>query len=129
MTKILFKKTNSNKNFLIIDAGMNDFMRPALYSAQHNIETLFQKSSKKNKFDIVGPICETSDIMAKDVMIDKEISSNSFLFISQTGAYGSVMSSNYNSRNSITELLVEGNKVRLIKRKVGIKEMLKFEKF
>ena len=129
VTKILFKKTNSNKNFLIIDAGMNDFMRPALYSAQHNIETLFQKSSKKNKFDIVGPICETSDIMAKNVMIDKNIGSNSFLFISQTGAYGSVMSSNYNSRNSITELLVEGNKVRLIKRKVGIKEMLKFEKF
>ena len=62
-------------------------------------------------------------------MIDKNIGSNSFLFISQTGAYGSVMSSNYNSRNSITELLVEGNKVRVIKRKVGIKEMLKFEKF
>ena len=109
VSKILYIKETEDKIFVVIDAGMNDFMRPALYGATHEILPILQSETKKNKvIEFVGPICETSD---KFLTLDsfQNINEGDFIAISNTGAYGSSMSSNYNVRPNIAEILINKN--------------------
>ena len=129
ITKVLYRKITENKKFLIVDAGMNDFIRPALYDAKHIIKPV-NNSKKINKdvYEVVGPICETADILIKNAFLDKNIKQDDYLFINNVGAYGAVMSSNYNSKDIANEVLVNKNKFSLIKEKIKTEDFLKFEK-
>ncbi len=129
ITKVLYRKITESKKFLIVDAGMNDFIRPALYDAKHLIKPV-NNSKKINKdvYEVVGPICETADILIKNAFLDKNIKQDDYLFINNVGAYGAVMSSNYNSKDIANEVLVNKNKFSLIKEKIKTEDFLKFEK-
>ena len=119
VTKILHIKKSDIKNFVIVDAGMNDFIRPTLYGAHHNIIPLKEPGKLGNlKCDIVGPVCETGDFFAKDVDL-KDVDEDDFLAICSTGAYGSVQSSNYNTRASIDELLINNGEYEIIRQRIN----------
>jgi diaminopimelate decarboxylase len=119
VTKILHIKKSDIKNFVIVDAGMNDFIRPTLYGAHHNIIPLKEPGKSENlKCDIVGPVCETGDFFAKDIDL-KDINEDDFLAICSTGAYGSVQSSNYNTRASIDELLINKGEYEIIRKRIN----------
>jgi len=117
VTKVEYIKAAAAKNFAIVDAGMNDLMRPALYGSKHKIIVVKQLGStgSTSSYDIVGPICETADCFAKDQTLT--LSQGDLLAITNTGAYGSSMSSNYNSRGRCAEVLVAGDQVRLIRQR------------
>ena len=109
ITKVIRIKSGKNKDFLIVDAGMNNLLRPSLYSSKHSIFPV-KSGNKKIKYDVVGPICETSDIFRKSYLLSKQ-ERNDFIIICSVGAYGSSMSSDYNLRGFAKEILVEGNKI------------------
>ena len=130
VTKILYKKHSDNKNFIIVDAGMNDFLRPALYDAKHPVKQLKlkEKKEKDEYFDVVGPICETADIIGENTKLNTGIKKGDFLFVDKVGAYGSTMSSTYNSRGLIPEVLVSKDQFFEIRKKMQEYEFLKLEK-
>ena len=105
ITKVLFTKHTPHKKFVIVDAGFTDLVRPALYGAYHDIENLSNKSSEAKKCDIVGPICESSDVFAKDRQLSPA-KRGDLLAIHSAGAYGEVMASSYNARDLIQGHLV-----------------------
>ena len=105
ITKIVTTKQNGGLNYLITDAGMNTFIRPSLYKATHKIEAINCLSNTKIEYTIAGPICESSDVLAKNVVLPQQ-NRGDYLIIHDTGAYGAVMASNYNSRGLPTEILV-----------------------
>ena len=105
ITKVLFEKSTSNKKFAIVDAGFTDLIRPALYGAYHCIENL-SSDKELEKYDVVGPICESSDVFAKDIMLP-QTHRGDFLAIRSAGAYGEVMASTYNARPLIKGYLIE----------------------
>ena len=113
ITKILNIKKNGGINFIITDAGMHTLIRPAMYNSVHQIDALDQSSNKKINYTIAGPICESSDILAKDIVLSEQ-KENNFLFIHDTGAYGAAMASNYNSRGLPNELLINEDKYSII---------------
>ena len=124
ITKILMTKDNGGVNFLITDAGMNTFIRPAMYNAKHRIEAINNLNEKNIKYTVAGPICESSDIIAKDIFLPEQ-QINDYLIIHDTGAYGAVMSSNYNSRGIPSEILVNKNKFCIIYKQESITEIIK----
>ena len=130
VTKVLYKKTIGNKNFLIIDAGMNDLMRPALYDAKHSIKPLEKKNKDQitKTFEVVGTICETADVMVKGAKVYKSVKKGDFYFIDKTGAYGHVMSSSYNSKSIASEVMINKNDYTEIKKRINTEDLLKFEK-
>jgi diaminopimelate decarboxylase len=101
---------------------MNDLIRPALYSAHHNILAL-QKNLKNEKADVVGPICESGDFLAKDRLIPK-VKEGDYLAVMGSGAYGFSMSSNYNSRPRAAEVMVKGNKVSVIRKRESYEDLV-----
>ena len=105
VTSIINTKQNGGINYLIVDAGMNTLIRPAMYNAYHNIETINNKSDTSIVYTVAGPICESSDIFIKDISLAKQ-NIGDILVINNTGAYGKVMASTYNSRPLPTEILV-----------------------
>ena len=109
LSKVVRLKKGEKKTFLIIDAGMNNLIRPSLYNAEHQIFPVRKKKIKK-KFDIVGPVCESSDVFRKD-FVTSELKQNNLIIISSVGAYGSCMSSGYNLRENAMEILIEGKKI------------------
>ena len=119
ITKIIYLKKTESKNFLIVDGAMNDFIRPTLYNASHNIEPLVRSNEKIKKYDIVGPICETGDYFAKDLELNPP-KEGQYLAIFSTGAYGSVMSSSYNSRPPAGEVLVYKGKIHQLRKQETI---------
>ena len=124
ISKIQFIKKGANKNFIILDAGMNDFMRPALYEAFHKIIPISRKSSKmKGKIEFVGPICETTCKFGVYKNYPK-INENEFVAITNVGAYGSSLSSNYNTRPLIAEILINKNKLRYIRKKQNLLKLI-----
>ncbi len=130
VTKVLYNKITKTKNFLIVDLGMNDFLRPALYSAKHDLKMLKNTNLKGvANYDVVGPICESSDIIADDVVLPEKINKGDYLVIFTAGAYGAVMSSNYNTRGIIAEILIKDNKYSIIRRRQNTDELIKLEKF
>tara|TARA_Y100000991_G_C21950307_1_gene339457 strand:- start:147 stop:1370 length:1224 start_codon:yes stop_codon:yes gene_type:complete len=108
LSRVIRVKRGENKNFVIIDAGMNNFIRPSLYNSNHAIFPV-KKNKRKKKYDVVGPICESSDVFKKNFSIS-ELKQNDLVIISSTGAYGSCMASNYNLREEAKEVLIEGKK-------------------
>lgn len=128
ITKVLYKKKSNDKNFLIVDAGMNDILRPSLYGAYHKVTKSIESSKNKQVYDVVGPICETGDVISYNTKLyDVKLGEN--LIIHSAGAYGSVMSSNYNSRPKVPEVLVSGQKSILIRKKETIDQILENEVF
>ena len=124
ISKIQFIKKGANKNFIILDAGMNDFMRPALYEAFHKIIPISKKSSRmKGKIEFVGPICETTCKFGVYKNYPK-INENEFVAITNVGAYGSSLSSNYNTRPLIAEILINKNKLRYIRKKQNLLKLI-----
>jgi len=124
ISKIQFIKKGANKDFIILDAGMNDFMRPALYEAFHKIIPISKKSSRmKGKIEFVGPICETTCKFGVYKNYPK-INENEFVAITNVGAYGSSLSSNYNTRPLIAEILINKNKLRYIRKKQNLLKLI-----
>jgi diaminopimelate decarboxylase len=113
ITRVEYIKNNQDKYFAIVDAAMNDLIRPALYSAWQDIIPInLGSKAAKNNFDIVGPICETGDFLGKDRNL--AIEANDLLAVCSSGAYGFAMTSNYNSRNRAAEVMVDGDQAHLI---------------
>ena len=123
ITKILTCKKNSTINYLITDAGMHTFLRPAMYKSIHRILP-FKKRGIKETYTIAGPICESSDILAKNIRLPKQKSGN-YLAICDTGAYGFVMASNYNSHALPSEILIFKNKFQVIRKKENFLKNIK----
>ena len=124
ISKIQFIKKGTNKNFVILDAGMNDFMRPALYEAFHKIIPISKNSSRmRGKIEFVGPICESTCKFGVYKNYAK-INENEFVAITNVGAYGSSLSSNYNTRPLIAEILINKNKLRYIRKKQNLLKLI-----
>ena len=124
ISKIQFIKKGANKNFIILDAGMNDFMRPALYEAFHKIIPISKKSSRmRGKIEFVGPICESTCKFGVYKNYPK-INENEFVAITNVGAYGSSLSSNYNTRPLVAEILINKNKLRYIRKKQNLLKLI-----
>ncbi|MDC0628131.1 diaminopimelate decarboxylase [Pelagibacteraceae bacterium] len=124
LSKIQYIKKGANKNFIILDAGMNDFMRPALYDAKHKIVPVSKIKTKiKGLIEFVGPICESTCKFGIYKNYQK-IKENDFIAITNVGAYGSSLSSNYNTRPLIAEILVNKNKLRYIRKKQNLLKLI-----
>ena len=123
LTKVQFLKPNDHKNFAIIDAGMNDLIRPSLYSAWQNIQLIEPSNAPVKTWDLVGPICETGDFLGKE----RELALEQNSVVMGSGAYGFTMSSNYNTRNKPCEILVDGDKVHVIGKRQTIDQQLENE--
>ena len=124
ISRIVFIKKNGNKNFVILDAGMNDFMRPALYNAKHNIIPVLKLKKKINgNVEFVGPICESTDTFVKYRNYSL-LNENNLVAITNVGAYGSSLSSNYNTRPLASEILVKKGKVKIIRKRQKISEII-----
>jgi diaminopimelate decarboxylase len=123
LAKVLYRKVSGSKNFLITDVGMNDLIRPTLYKAYHEIVPVRKTSSKKVKTDVVGPICESGDFVGKGRMLPV-LEQGDYLLVTYTGAYGAAMSSEYNSRPLLPEVLVDGDKTTLIRKKADYRDLL-----
>ncbi len=127
LTKVIRTKSTNYKNFLIVDAAMNNLIRPTLYNAIHSIQPLKIKSDRSSKtYDIVGPICETGDFLGIDFNL-QETKKNEVLAIMTCGAYGSVMRSNYNSRPSAAEVFIYNNKEILLRKREKIDQLLNLD--
>ena len=127
VTKVLYIKDNGMKKFMIVDGGMNDLIRPTLYDAYHEIVPLAQSKGAKQKFDVVGPICESGDFFAHDRLLPL-VKKNDLLAVISAGAYGYVMSSNYNVRPRVPEVMVRGKKFKIIKEREKFKDLLHGER-
>lgn len=127
LTKIMFVKKSDSKTFFIVDAAMNDLIRPAFYDAYHNIIPL-SKSNKTKKInaDVVGPICESGDFFAKDRLMP-DLKQNDCIAIMSAGAYGFSMASNYNSRRKPAEILIKENEYFIIRARDSMNDLIKNE--
>lgn len=139
LTKVLYQKLNSKKRFVIVDGAMNDLIRPSLYNAHHRIlvvsnkngeisnENSVQNLNEISKADVVGPICESSDFLAKNVDLP-ELKNGDLLLVKSAGAYGFSMSSNYNSRLRCAEVALENGTDRLIRRRESFEYLIALER-
>jgi diaminopimelate decarboxylase len=126
VTRVLYRKTNRRKRFLIVDAAMNDLLRPSLYGAYHEIVPAVCEVRAKEITDVVGPICETGDFFARDRELPV-VSEGELLAILDVGAYGSALGSNYNTRGRAAEVLVEGTGASVIRRRESLDDQLRIE--
>lgn len=126
LTQVQYLKEAADKNFAIVDAAMNDLMRPALYEAWHGVEVVEQKEIVANTYDIVGPVCESGDWLAKGRKL--AIAPDDFLAIMSAGAYGMAMASNYNTRGRAAEVLVDQDRVYVIRARETPEDIFALEK-
>ena len=126
LTRVLYRKKNGEKEFVIVDAAMNDLIRPALYHAHHEIIPLRKNSLPTVKADVVGPVCETGDFLARDREMANAMPGD-FLAVCTAGAYGFAQSSNYNSRPRAVEVLVEGSTYRVIRQRETYADLVRGE--
>ncbi|GMV51063.1 MAG: Diaminopimelate decarboxylase [Nitrospirae bacterium] len=128
VTKVLYTKTGETKRFLIVDAAMNDLIRPSLYDAYHDIRPLSERvaQAQKQTVDVVGPVCESGDFLAKDRALP-EMSEGDLMAVMSAGAYGFVMSSNYNSRPRVPEVLVQGGQFHVIRSRERYEDLVRGE--
>ena len=124
LTSVIYTKTNRGKRFVIVDAAMNDLLRPALYGAHHEIVPVLRGSARKfHTVDVVGPVCESGDFLARDRRL-QEVQAGELLAVLDAGAYGTAQGSNYNTRPRPAEVLVDGRRVRVIRRRETFEEMV-----
>lgn len=126
LTRVEYLKPGESKNFAIVDAAMNDLMRPALYDAYHHITTIAASSAPAQTYEVVGPVCESGDFLGHDR--DLAIAEGDYLAIHSAGAYGMSMSSNYNTRARAAEVLVDGDQVHVIREREQIADLFKLER-
>src|SRR3984885_9900797 len=126
LTSVIYRKENGGKHFLVVDAAMNDLIRPALYGAYHEIVPVIQSrasaTAKLETVDVVGPVCESGDFFARDRALPR-VEERDLLAILDAGAYGMALASNYNTRPRPPEILVRGKAVKLIKRRETVHEL------
>ena len=127
VTKVLYIKEGTAKKFAIVDAAMNDLIRPAFYESYHEILTVTQNSQDSEIVDVVGPICESGDFLAQDRELPK-LKSGDMLAVLSAGAYGFVMSSNYNTRPRVAEVLVKGSEFSVVRERETYDELLQQER-
>ncbi len=125
LTKVLYAKDGEAKRFLIVDAAMNDLIRPSLYDAYHDIKPLYENVAQgaKKTVDVVGPVCESGDFLAKDRVMP-EMNAGDLMAVMSAGAYGFVMSSNYNSRPRIPEVLVHEGQIHVIRSRESYEDLV-----
>jgi diaminopimelate decarboxylase len=123
VARVLYVKRNGKKTFVITDAAMNDLIRPALYQAYHEIVPVTPRAGKPRVVDVVGPICESGDFFAHDRKL-APVEPGDLVAILDAGAYGMAESSNYNTRLRPAEVLVEGARARLIRRRETMADLL-----
>jgi len=128
IAKVLFRKKTGRKNFVIVDSGMNDLIRPSLYEAYHHITPVTKAPTplKRVKYDIVGPVCETGDFLARDRYLPR-VNQGELLAVMGAGAYGYAMSSNYNSRPRPAEVMVDGSRYFVVKKRETYKDLVQGE--
>jgi diaminopimelate decarboxylase len=126
VTQVIHIKKAPGKTFAIIDAGMNDFMRPALYDARHRILPLKKAAGATQPFTVVGPVCETTCSFGDDIQLPADLQAGDFLAIMATGAYGSVLGSTYNMRLPAPEIMVSGDRFTLVRRRPTYEEINQF---
>ncbi|MCS5593790.1 MAG: diaminopimelate decarboxylase [Porticoccaceae bacterium] len=126
LTRVQYLKSNDHKNFAIVNAAMNDMLRPSLYQAWMDIEPISTHSDSEEKvYDVVGPVCESGDFLGKDRTLS--ISEGDYLCLFSAGSYGFVMSSNYNSRPRVAEIMVAGEQVHLIRQRETLRDLVRGE--
>ena len=126
LTRVEYLKTTPEHNFAVVDAAMNDLIRPALYSGWHDIKRVIEASNAEELFyDVVGPVCETADFLGKGRKLKLE--QDDLLATFSAGAYGFTMASNYNSRPRVVELLVDGNQIHEIRKRESIEDLMQGE--
>ncbi len=126
LTRVLYLKENGAKRFVIVDAAMNDLLRPALYQAFHRIEPVAPPRAGSAPVDVVGPVCETGDFLARDRALPA-VETGDLLAVLDAGAYGFCMSSNYNLRPRAAEALVEDRELRLVRRRETFEDLVRLE--
>jgi diaminopimelate decarboxylase len=129
VARVLYRKRNGTKEFLITDAGMNDLIRPALYGAHHEIVAVERAAVREAHnviMDVVGPVCETGDFFARDRAMP-DVHPGELIALLDTGAYAMSIASNYNSRGRAAEVLVEGKRIKLVRRRETVDDQLRFE--
>ena len=125
LTKVEYLKHTESKNFAIVDAAMNDLMRPALYDAYHDIVAVNPRDGEANVYEIVGPVCESGDFLGHDRSLN--LAEGDLLAIKSAGAYGMSMASNYNTRGRAAEVMVDGDKTYLIRQREKVADLFAFE--
>jgi len=126
LARVLYLKGNDQKSFVVVDAGMNDLLRPALYGSYHSILPVEKRSEGNLLADVVGPLCETGDFLAQDRTLPK-VRPGDLIAVMTTGAYGYVLTSNYNSRPRPAEVLVRGDQAELIRRRETQNDLMAME--
>jgi len=126
ITRVLYKKPGSAKDFIIVDAGMNDLLRPTLYNAFHAIEPVVRSEASLSVADVVGPICESGDFFAVDRNL-ADVDGGELLAVMSTGAYGFVMSSNYCSRPRVAEVMVKDRQYKVVKKRESYQDLVRGE--
>jgi diaminopimelate decarboxylase len=131
VARVLYRKQNGAKQFLITDAGMNDLIRPALYGAHHEIVPVGRgggegAAARHVVMDVVGPVCETGDFFARDRAIPP-VEAGDLVAVLDAGAYGMSLASNYNSRNRPAEVMVDGSRTKRVRRRETVKDQLRCE--
>ena len=129
LARVIYEKENGGKKFLIVDAAMNDLIRPVLYEATHAITAVRAgaSSGEARAVDVVGPVCETGDFLGRDVFLSGEMGAGEIVAVWTAGAYGFVEASNYNSRARAAEVMVEGRKFRVIRKREVIEDLWRGE--
>lgn len=125
LTEVHYLKHGGNKNFAVVDAAMNDLMRPAMYEAWHGVKTVNERTAQAKVYDVVGPVCESGDWLARDRSL--AIEPGDLLAIMSAGAYGMTMASNYNTRGRAAEVLVDGDQFRLIRKREKSSDLFALE--
>ena len=125
LTRVEYLKPGAARNFAIVDAAMNDLLRPALYGAWHPVDPVRPRSGEARQWEIVGPVCESGDFLAHDRPL--ELTPGDLLAVGAAGAYGMAMSSNYNSRPRACEVIVDDSNVHLVRRRERVDELFALE--
>ncbi|HVO13357.1 MAG TPA: diaminopimelate decarboxylase [Vicinamibacteria bacterium] len=126
LTRVLYVKEGVARRFVVVDAGMNDLLRPALYDAYHRVEPVRERGRPQELVDVVGPVCETSDFLARRRELERA-EPGELLAVREAGAYGFAMASNYNMRPRAAEVLVEDGRARLVRRRETFEDLVRTE--
>jgi diaminopimelate decarboxylase len=127
LTRVEYLKHGADKNFAVVDAGMNDLLRPALYDAWHEVLPVTRRDTPARRYDVVGPVCESADFLARERALS--VAAGDLLAVMSAGAYGMTMSSNYNSRPRPPEVMVDGATTWLVRERESTGSLFASERF
>src|SRR5690606_33892826 len=126
LCRVIRRKTHGGKQFVIVDAGMNDLIRPALYGSYHALQPVRQTGDAPEVVDVVGPICESADFLAESRKLPP-VDAGDLIAVMSAGAYGFTMASNYNSRPRAAEVMVDGDRISVIRRRESYEDLIRLE--